>query len=240
MLLKCRYEYTGIDIGDLPADPTETWQEEVSETWAVNWTTYSVSPYIYCNEADHTDTYVAEGTTPPAPSTEIKAAKRRHIEMALTQNAQDSDNNPYLWMNANGQYLLTDDEVKIWKKVATGVNPVFHKPIVTKTSVWKSNKKQNLPAASGNIDQIGVPGGAIAQGWNGTFIYCGMSYTESEQTVTTIVVDQETQQPTGRTKTVTIYTLTCVDTWEGALNPDMDFYGSDPWEFGVGPSRQED
>lgn len=229
MLMKCRYEYTGIDIDDLPDDPTQPWSEEISESWQVGWQTYSVSPYIYCDEVDHNDIAVPDQGAIPEPSGEH--ALRRHIEQAITQNAQDSSNNPYLWRN-NGVFQLTKDEVAIWKKVAAGVNPTFHKPIVTCTKVVKTNQETALPQPQGNIDREGLPGGAIAQGWNGSFIYCGMSYTKTKQEITTPDPEDDT-----KTKTVTIYTLNVVDTWEGALQPDQDFYGVNAWNFHEGPSR---
>lgn len=230
MLLKCRYEYTGIDIEGLPEDPDETWQEEVSETWSVGWTTYSVSPYIYCDEVEHSDVRVGIDQEP----SDAGHAKRSHIEDALFQPSKQKSNatdGPYIRLGSMLPYKLTIAEQKILDKVATGVNPVFHKPIVTKTSIWKSNKQNNIPQPSGNLDREGLPGGATAPGWTGSYIYCGMSYTQTEQKITTVNEDHPEE-----TKTVTIYTLNVVETWEGARKLDEDFYGVNAWEFGQGPS----
>lgn len=144
----------------------------------MNWATYSVSPYIYCDEIDHSDIRVGIDTDPGV--SEPGHAKRSHIEDALFQPSKQKSNatdGPYIRLGSMLPYKLTYAEQQILDKVATGVNPVFHKPIVTKTSVWKSNKKNNIPQASGNLDREGLPGGAIAQGWDGSFIYCGLSYT---------------------------------------------------------------
>lgn len=47
------------------------------------------------------------------------------------------------------------------KKVATGVNPVFHKPIISKTVLWESNQKLNIPGTSQKIDTIQSPDAEI-------------------------------------------------------------------------------
>lgn len=46
MILKCWFQYTGINIDDLAPD----WHKETTISENVTWQTYSVSPYIYCNE----------------------------------------------------------------------------------------------------------------------------------------------------------------------------------------------
>lgn len=142
----------------------------------MNWATYSVSPYIYCDEIDHSDVRVGIDTELSAAG----HAKRSHIEWTEKQPSKQTSNNPdgvYMRLGSMIPYKLTVAEQKIKAKVDTGVNPVFHKPIVTKTSVWKSNKPNNIPQPSGNLDRESLPGGAIAPGWTGSFIYCGMSYT---------------------------------------------------------------
>lgn len=230
MLLKCRYEYTGINIQTIPEK--EPWQKEVSESWQVGWQTYSVSPYIYCDEVAHTDKLInSDGTEVPASGNH---ACRQHIETTINQPSTRKGlaTNASLYIRTNNAYKaeLTTAEKAIMDKVLVGVNPTFHKPIVTCTKVWKTNRESALPDPQGNIDRIGWPGGAIAQGWTGTFIYCGMSYTKTKQDIITIDPEDDSQ-----IKTVTIYTLNVVDTWEGALKPDEDFYGVNAWEFGKGP-----
>ncbi len=106
MLRKCRYEYAGIDIDDLPQDPDETWQEEVSETWSVNWATYSVSPYIYCDEVEHSDIRVGIDQEP----SDAGHAKRSHIEDALFQPSKQKSNvtdGPYIRLGSAIPYKLT-------------------------------------------------------------------------------------------------------------------------------------
>lgn len=59
----------------------------------LNWQTYSVSPYRYCNEREHDDYAVSpDGTVDPqqVTSQSPKSSIRRHIEGAFTQNAQNS------------------------------------------------------------------------------------------------------------------------------------------------------
>lgn len=72
----------------------------------MQWQTYSVSPYRYCNEREHVDAVVKQdGTT---LSSDAKASMRAHIEQALTQNSIDKgrDWKQYLAGN-NITYQLT-------------------------------------------------------------------------------------------------------------------------------------
>lgn len=78
MILKCWFQYTGIYIDDLPVD----WHKETTISENVSWQTYSVSPYIYCNEVNHND--VPAPKTGPMPAPSGSGALRRHIEMAIT------------------------------------------------------------------------------------------------------------------------------------------------------------
>ena len=110
------------------------------------------------------------------------------------------------------------------KKVAAGVNPVFHKPIVQKNCIFRSVKESSVPHATDDIDKISNPGIDV-QGWDGDFIFTGRSWTKSSETYYT------TQHPNG----VTVWTISYIDTWEGALDPDTDFYGPNAWEFHKGP-----
>lgn len=220
MVLKCWFQYTGIDIDDIPDEP---WSEETSLGQSVSWQVYSVSPYIYCNEVDHND--VPAPKTGPMPAPSGKNALRRHIEMAITQNAQNSENYPYKWGNATNDFQLTVDEIAIWKKVAAGVNPVFHKPIVTQSWLYRTNTSTNVPQNNNQLDRIGNSPIAVPE-WTGSFIYCGRTWTKSQQTY------YSNEHPEG----VTIYTMTYTDTWEGALEPDQDFYGANAWKFHEGPS----
>ena len=237
MLLKCRYEYIGININSLPQDPDVTWEEEVSETWNVGWTTYSVSPYIYCDEVEHSDIRV--GIDPDPGAFEPGHAKRSHIEDALFQPSKQKSNvadGPYIRLGSAIPYKLTYAEQQILDKVATGVNPVFHKPIVTCVKVTKSNKETQLPTPQGTLDKISnLPNKAPQVPWNESYIYCGMAISQSKQDITMV---NETHPE--ETKTVTIYTTTTTETWEGARKPDEDFYGDEAWEFGRGPSPAPD
>ena len=178
MVLKCWFQYTGIDIDDLPQD----WHKETTISENVTWQTYSVSPYIYCNEVDHNDVLAPKTGPMPAPSG--KNALRRHIEMAITQNAQNSENYPYKWGNSTNDFQLTVDEIAIWKKVAAGVNPVFHKPIISKTTLWESTDPLNVPGQNTAVDRISTPVVSILSKvpWEYSWIYQGRTLATSERT----------------------------------------------------------
>ena len=98
-----------------------------------------------------------------------------------------------------------------------------------------------LPDVTTGIDVIAaLPGNVSAKiqtalaPWtalSGSFVYAGQSVGYSKRN-TDVALGADT----------TIYTYTFVDTFEGALKPDPNFYGvpgtaapNDRWEFGVGP-----
>lgn len=98
MNLKCWFQYTGIDIDQLP----ENWSKETTLSENVTWQTYSVSPYIYCNEQSHTDSKVNKlGQTTPVEEDELKS-KQKHINGAITNPPSQSDNEVYRWMDTSG------------------------------------------------------------------------------------------------------------------------------------------
>lgn len=225
-------------------DPGTPFAALVQDTIGVQWQTYSVSPYRYCNEREHADALVKQDGT--ALSADNKASMRAHIEQALTQNSIDKGRNWKQYLAGNNiSYELTKAEQLIAEKIAAGTNPVFHYPIVQHTRVVETNLSsvgaQFAPDVAAGVDLTAVIPYSIAgriadalEPWenlSGSYIYCGQS--ASCQT-------REVNTPSGRK---TIYTWTLVDTFEGALEPDLNFYGTimnpaDPdgrWTFGVGP-----
>lgn len=119
-------------------DPSTPFTTLVQDTIGVQWQTYSVSPYRYCNERQHVDSVVKQdGTT---LSSDAKASMRAHIEQALTQNSIDKGQNWARYQAGNNiTYQLTEAEQLIAKKIAAGTNPVFHYPIVQHTRVVETN-----------------------------------------------------------------------------------------------------
>ena len=225
MELNATYGWTDFNID--AAASADNWSEEVQLGTTVTWQTYSVSPYIYCNEKAHDDRQLDENGHPIGNQTDD--CLRWHIDQALT-TVQAGGNQQGRWTNQqSGQaYILNDKELSILTKLANGVNPVFHKPIVQVTHVYRTNKENQVPSSGTlSVDTISSPGsGATASGWSGSYIYCGRSWTKSQQTYYT------EQHPEG----VTIYTMTFIDTWEGAMEPDQNFYGPNKWKFHYGPS----
>lgn len=140
--------------------------------------------------------------------------------------------------------MLTKAEKLIMNKVAAGVNPVFHYPVVQHTRVVESNIStltSITPDVTTGIDVIAALPSTISariqtslEPWtnlSGSFVYCGQAMRYTERTVK--ITGGGDQQ---------VYTYTFVDTFEGALNPDKNFYNvpgasepDDRWEFGVGP-----
>ena len=106
--------------------------------------------------------------------------------MAFTQNAQNSDSNQYQWEQQNITREITSAEKLIMDKVAAGVNPVFHYPVVQHTRVVESNVSSLTsiaPDVNTGIDVIAeLPGNVRAKidtalvPWtalSGTFVYTG-------------------------------------------------------------------
>lgn len=73
---------------------------------------------------------------------------------------------------------MTLSESKIWKKVAAGVNPVFHKPIVVVTNSFKTMTSSSVPHNNRQIDRINAPPVDVPE-WSGDFIYTGRSWSKS-------------------------------------------------------------
>ena len=237
-LLKVTYE---ADVAGGSSEYTTLKEDSVS----LQWQTYSVSPYRYCNEKEHEDLLIdtATGEAGQETAEQAKSSVRRHIEMAFTQNAQNSESNPYRWEQQNTTRELTSAEKLIMNKVAAGVNPVFHYPIVQHTRVYEANHEignEVTPDIVSAIDVITTLPNSVSKKitkallpWtalSGSFIYCGQTVGYTTRDV---------QDQSGTTK---IYTYTFVDTYEGALDPDKNFYNvpgasapNDRWKFGVGP-----
>lgn len=226
--------------------PSGEYSKVVSDTVSLQWQTYSVSPYRYCNERQHEDRTVdSDGELGEEDSATAKSSVRRHIEMAFTQNAQNSESNPYRWEQQNVTRQLTEAEMLIMNKVAAGVNPVFHYPLVQHTRVVETTTPSSglSPDVNTGIDVIATLPSSVREPINqalnvwtnslsGSFIYCGQA------------VSYTTRQITDLSTTTTLYTYTVVDTFEGALDPDKNFYNvpggtgsgaDDRWRFGIGP-----
>lgn len=215
---KCVFSYVPFDIGNIPVSGYTS--ETVSLGTNLEWASYSVSPYIYCNEKSHEDKVIG-GDDP-----EGNDAMRAHIDAALTQPSETRMQSPYRYrLLGGGERELTDAEQQIFKKIAAGVNPVFHVPIVRMSYQYTTTVQGHVPSPQWDIDTItnSVPGVDVP-GWTGKFIYTGRSFSTQTQAVYS-----------GSTK-VTLYTITYNDTWEGAPDPDEDFYGPNKWKFHFGPS----
>lgn len=105
-------------------------------------------------------------------------SKQKHINGALTNPPSQSDNDVYKWVDTSGQtYELTDAEKQIFDKVVAGVNPVFHKPVLSKTTLWQSNTSTAVPASTQTVDTIQTPDAEITSKvkWDYYWIYQGRS-----------------------------------------------------------------
>lgn len=126
MKMQCVFGFPSLNWDSIADDPN--WEEEVDVATTITWQPYSVSPYIYCNEKDHED-QSWDGIYEDISAASYDA-KRKHIENAFNSSPQESISRTDIWTSTGPSYILTTAEKMIMEKVAAGVNPVFHKPVV--------------------------------------------------------------------------------------------------------------
>lgn len=136
MELNATYGWTDFNIDAVAS--ADNWSIEVSESNSVTWQSYSVSPYIYCDEVQHDDRKLDMSGNVES-GTDSGHCLRFHIDQALT-TLQASGNKQGRWTQqaSSASFLLNDNELSILNKLANGVNPVFHKPIVQRTRTYRS------------------------------------------------------------------------------------------------------
>lgn len=61
---------------------------------------------------------------------------------------------------------------------------MFHKPVISKTTLWESIDPLNVPGQSTKVDRISTPGVSILSKvpWDYSWIYQGRTLTTSERT----------------------------------------------------------
>lgn len=221
MDLRVTYTWTYLDL-DTIAELSD-WVSDKTITEEVNWQPYSVSPYIYCNNKEHKDNPVVDGEAQISSETKFYTM-RAHIEKAYGLNATQSPQKPYRYVNGS-VWQLTEGEWYIYQKIANGVNPVFHKPIATRTTTLKS--RQMRPIDLDNVPQIDrIDPDFSTADWDGQYIFCGRDYSTQMQAYYT------TDHPEG----ISVWNQVWVDRWEGTLCADIDFYGPNAWKFHEGPT----
>lgn len=213
--------------------------DEKDDIWTLSWQSYSVSPFRYCK-----NDYSKPAPTPKDQNQKLDVpACRGRIESYIhyrTLPAKDTYvSSNYDWCYkvpsakatsdlSAGVYCLSKHEREIYKKVSDGQQPIFHYPVLThQTSKYytgddlSSIKDKTYPDNIGeNIDTKSD----LPRGCPYTF---GNSPTgnawEWIKTGDTMV----------QVKTNNKNKFTRIETWEGSLSVDVDFYGvQDRWMFG--------
>lgn len=100
MEVQITYGWTDLDINGIFSASAWTQEEVVSQS--VQWQTYSVSPYIYCNEKKHTDSKVNRAGQATVKPEDALKSKQKHINGALTNPPSQSDNDVYKWVDTSG------------------------------------------------------------------------------------------------------------------------------------------
>jgi hypothetical protein len=127
------------------------------DVWNITWQSYSVSPFAFCSNTDHTDDVVSpsgQGNTEDWS----KPAMREHIELFKTSvNGKFiGASNAYVYKTMSQSYYLNPTEIEILKKVSLQKSPVYHYPIVTHITVKQGpiNTKKYDDAIANEIDHI--------------------------------------------------------------------------------------
>lgn len=146
MNLKAVFTFLEDDIS------TSSWNRTTTVSTNVTWQPYSVSPYIYCNEKEHIDPLANLSSGSELSSGD---ACRRHIEGCFNQPTNADATQVYKYIDGQNTYRqLNRGEREIMTKIAAGVNPVFHKPVITQTKVYRSNDLSSVPEDAPDIDRI--------------------------------------------------------------------------------------
>lgn len=119
------------------------------------------------------------------------------------------------------EYKLNDAELSVGQLYSKDVNPVFHSPVVTKTST--RNIEQLSSIAITGIDTIQTIEDCpfkFDQDWK--FILLGNDIT----------YEQKSYYSKRLSADVTYYFLTDKQTWAGHKNPREEFYGNNAWKIG--------
>lgn len=185
--------------------------------WGLSWQPESWDVYRYCKNAGLSSLpALPEGQ---AYSTEY-TADSVHIQQYLDQSQDTAGAQTRFQYSsvADGQlYQLNYAEQLIAKKKLAGLQPVFHYPIVTKSKT--SVKSDGLPSLSGCGAGIDVALSSLPAGCPFTFPASPWG-TAWSWIKTGDTVNMSRDKASGTT------TYTRTETWNGAVSPDVNFYGT--------------
>lgn len=202
-----------------------------SEVWAVQWQPESWDVYRFCANANLAAKHPYDPNSGDADT--AGTADSIHIQQFLDQNPdtmQQQGNWNYKSSVNSEVFTLNKAERLIAKKKMAGLQPIYHYPLVTRTLTYVTSGLPTLTDVGDGIDEIfNAIGGTcpftFEAPWGSKWIKIGDTIQMSRDRVT------------GKTTTTRTYTF------QGAIDPDINFYGVVPfahnnltncrWKFGA-------
>lgn len=211
-------------------------EDPLGDQWSLSWMPYTVSPVAFAANATpkgaYDATYLADKDAKDVTGDNADKdhlAWRTNIENF--RNSKVGDKSKYTWQDSKGGALkvLYYSEKAIVSKINRGESAIYHYPVVKHKKVTKKAvtldyraSKTDYPARddSTNIDFFtdslpsDCPFSAYYAGLTG--IYPNWKWLKIDDSV-------ETSYEKGEMK------WTHVTKWQGMPNPDVNFYGSEPF-----------
>ena len=162
---------------------------------------------------------------------DTRTADSTHIQRWLDQS-QDEDQQKYEFQTSvsSKRFVLNQAEQLVAKKKKAGLQPIYHYPILSKSTTSQS---------MGSLPQVSAVGQGIDEIWLGTPTGCPFSFSApwgEEWVKTGDTINMSREASTGTT------TYTRTETWQGTIDADINFYSIIPfdhnnlsacrWEFG--------
>lgn len=130
-----------------------------SDIWNIEWQGYTVSPYNFLANVDHTDAYVFDPEDPPEVDWETQGM-RSHIQSYV--NATDQLRGKNYCYHAKTvivpnqcMQVLNGAEQEVYKKIAIDRNAVYHYPVITHTTA-KTGPLSCLSGEQKYPDTLGI------------------------------------------------------------------------------------
>lgn len=202
-----RLTWYSVSSGGGGSDPDAPDLSTVTISWNCSWAGESKSVLAYC----------ANGGVDLNPDRENASAG--NIRMwSEEQDAALKAQNSFQYDGL--EYKLTDTELSVGQLYNKDVNPVFHSPVIIKTT--SRNVEQLSSIDLNGVDTIMNPQSPFRFEEDWKFIYLGaeVSYTQKSYYSKQLSADK------------TYYELEMKETWSGHKNPREEFYGENAWKIG--------
>lgn len=119
------------------------------DNWTLDWQSYSVTPYAFCANEEHTDPTVEDYKPDPKPT-----AWRQHIEDFIQSPSGDRKKFEYNTLRNTKFRVLNDAERTVYKKIVDGKNAIYHFPVLKHHEEWNKTYQSLSVALSAEFPQI--------------------------------------------------------------------------------------